>query len=47
MATISGLASGTDHSVRVIAVYKDGTKAESEMNEFTTPGKQNYIHIIT
>ena len=45
MATISGLVSGTDHSVRVIAVYKDGTKAVSKINQFTTPGEQNYIHI--
>ena len=38
MATISGLSSGKNHSVRVIAVYKDGTEAMSEMHQFATPG---------
>ena len=32
MATISGLASSTAHSMRVIAVYKDGTEAMSEIS---------------
>ena len=39
MATISDLTSGTAHSVRVIAVFKDGTKATSETHHFTTPGQ--------
>ena len=45
MATISGLTSGTDYYVRVIAVYKDGTKAMSEWNKFTTPGKKYNIYV--
>ena len=44
MATISGLASGTAHTVRVIAVYKDGTKAMSGIDHFNTPSKQAYCH---
>ena len=38
MTTISGLASDTAHSVRVVAVYKDGARAMSEVEHFTTPG---------
>ena len=45
MAAISGLGSGTAHSVRVIAVYKDGTKAMSEIDHFITPSKQAYCHM--
>ena len=37
-ATISGLASGTAHSMRVTAVYYDDTRAESDVIHFTTPG---------
>ena len=39
VATISGLASGTAHTVRVAAVYVDGTEAMSDNCFYTTPGK--------
>ena len=39
VATISGLASGTAHSVRVTAVYLDGYKARSHTVNVTTLGK--------
>ena len=37
VATISGLASGTAHTVRVVAVYHDDARAESNVAHFTTP----------
>ena len=46
MATISGLPSGTAHSVRVIAVYKDGMRAMSEVHHFITPGRHLFMHCI-
>ena len=38
MASISGLVSGRQHSVKVVAVYKDGTRVKSETVQFITPG---------
>ena len=37
VAAISGLASGRGHTVRVIAVYCDDGRAESNIVHFTTP----------
>ena len=38
VATVSGLALGTAHNVRVIAIYYDDARAESDIVHFTIPG---------